>query len=91
MQETRPDPMAIMKCTQYFLFVRQRPDRAIIKEEWILKTINNPLKAEVQIDGRIRKWDFIEEVGKYLRVILLEDGETVHNAFFDRSFKEEEK
>jgi hypothetical protein len=28
------------------------------------------------------------EVGKYLRVIMLDDGETVHNAFFDRSFKE---
>ena len=80
-----------MKYTRYFLFVRQRPDRAIIKEEWILKTINNPLKTEVQTDGRIRKWSYIEEMGKYLRVILLEDGETVHNAFFDRSFNEEEK
>ncbi|OGW73718.1 MAG: hypothetical protein A3J72_06265 [Nitrospirae bacterium RIFCSPHIGHO2_02_FULL_40_19] len=76
-----------MKCTQHFLFVRQRPDRLIIKEEWILKTINNPLKTEVQTDGRIRKWSFIKEVEKYLRVILLEDGETVHNAFFDRDFK----
>jgi hypothetical protein len=63
-----------MKCTQYFLFVRQRPDRTVIKEEWILKTINNPLKTEVQTDGRIRKWSFIKEVEKYLRVILLEDG-----------------
>jgi hypothetical protein len=27
-----------------------------------------------------------EAEGKYLRVILLPDGETVHNAFFDRSF-----
>jgi hypothetical protein len=78
-----------MKYTQYFLFIRRRPDRAIIKEEWILRTIDNPLKTEVQTDGRIRKWCFIEEVKKYLRVILLEDGETVHNAFFDRSFKEE--
>ena len=42
-----------------------------------------------QSDGRIRKWGKIAEAGKYLRVILLEDGETVHNAFFDRSFKEE--
>ncbi|WP_333653310.1 hypothetical protein [Dissulfurispira sp.] len=50
-----------------------------------------PVKTEVQSDGRIRKWKFIEEVGRYLRVILLEDGETVHNAFFDRNFKEEEK
>jgi hypothetical protein len=24
---------------------------------------------------------------RYLRVILLPDGETVHNAFFDRGFK----
>jgi len=80
-----------MKCTQYFLFIKQRPDRAIIKDEWILDTIKNPVKTEVQSDGRIRKWKFIEEVGKYLRVILLEDGETVHNTFFDRNFKEEGK
>lgn len=45
-------------------------------------------KTEVQADGRIRKWKFIGEVGKYLRVILLEDGATVHNTFFDRNFKE---
>ncbi len=80
-----------MKFTRYFSFVRQRPDRAIIKEEWILKTINNPLKTETQTDGRTRKWSYIEEMGKYLRVILLGDGETVHNAFFDRGFKEEGK
>jgi hypothetical protein len=68
--------------------MRRRPDRAIIKEEWISETINNPIKTVVQADGRIRKWNFIQEVGKYLRVILLEDGETIHNAFFDRTFKE---
>lgn len=46
-------------------------------------------KTVIQGDGRIRKWAKIQEVGKYLRVILLEDGETVHNAFFDRSFRED--
>jgi len=80
-----------MKFTQYFSFMKQRADRAIIKEEWILETINNPLKTEIQSDGRIRKWSYIEEAGKYLRVILLDDGETVHNVFFDRGFKEGEK
>jgi hypothetical protein len=45
----------------------------------------------VQADGRIKKWSYIEEVDRYLGVILLEDGETVHNAFFDRSFKDEER
>ena len=78
-----------MKCTQYFLFVRQRPDRKGIKEEWILETIGDPSKTVRHSDGRIKKWKYIEEAGKYLRVILLEDGETVHNAFFDRSYKEE--
>ncbi|HET6514549.1 MAG TPA: hypothetical protein VFG09_05260 [Thermodesulfovibrionales bacterium] len=56
-----------------------------------MDAMKNPLQQDVQADGRIRKCKFIDEVGKYLRVILLEDGETVHNAFFDRSFKEEEK
>jgi hypothetical protein len=46
---------------------------------------------EVQSDKRIRKWKKIKEEGKFLRVIMLPDGETVHNDFFDRSFKAEEK
>lgn len=61
----------------------------MIREEWILQTVTNPVKTEIQADERIRKWSYIDEVGKYLRVILLEDDKTVHNAFFDRSFKEE--
>jgi hypothetical protein len=35
-----------------------------------------------------RNGPIIQDAGKALRVILLEDGETVHNAFFDRSYKE---
>jgi len=78
-----------MKTTQYFDYTRKRPDRAQIKEDWIKTVIQEPEKIEVQSDGRIRKWARIPEVGKFLRVILLDDGETVHNAFFDRSLKEE--
>lgn len=79
-----------MKVTEYFKVVCLRPDRTEIKMEWIENTIQNPLKQEIQSDGRIRCWSKIEEKDKYLRVILLEDGETVHNAFFDRGFKEEQ-
>jgi hypothetical protein len=51
--------------------------------------MQNPEHEAKQADGRIRKWSRIAEAGnKYLRVILLEDGETVHNAFFDRGFKQ---
>jgi hypothetical protein len=34
---------------------------------------------------------FIKELGKYLRVVTLADGETVHNAFPDRGFREEDR
>jgi hypothetical protein len=78
-----------MKTTEYFEYTRKRPDRSQIKEDWIKFVIENPEKTETQSDGRIRKWTKILETRKYLRVVLLEDGETVHNAFFDRSYKEE--
>ena len=80
-----------MKTTRYFDHIKKRTDRAQIKTEWILYVLEKPEKSEILADGRIRKWAHIEEVGKYLRVILLEDGETVHNAFFDRSYKQEDK
>ena len=59
----------------------------MIQLEWIQRVIERPVKETIQQDGRIRRWAPIEEMeGRYLRVILLPDRETVHNAFFDRSF-----
>ncbi len=75
-----------MKTTRYFDHMRTRPDRRNITEDWILFTISKPVMEQIQADGRIRKWAWIEEEGRFLRVILLEDGETVHNAFFDRNY-----
>ena len=77
-----------MKTTKYFQATRIRPDRAIVKDEWIEFVSHFPEKEYVQADGRIRRWARIEAMeGRYLRVVLLPDGETVHNAFFDRGFK----
>jgi hypothetical protein len=58
---------------------------------WIEETIINPEYTQIQSDGRIRKWRKIKDQGKFLRIILVEDGETVHNALFDRTFKGEPK
>lgn len=50
--------------------------------------MEQPEHEYIQNDGRIRRWAKISGYeNRYLRVVLLEDGETVHNAFFDRSFK----
>jgi hypothetical protein len=67
--------------------IRLRPDRAKIRLEWIQYVVEHPVREVIQADGRIRRWAPIREMeDRYLRVVLLADGETVHNAFFDRSF-----
>ena len=76
-----------MRFTRYFEELRNRPDPTIIRDNWIQYVIDHPVKEVIQSDGRIRRWAPIADMdGKYLRVVLLADAETVHNAFFDRSF-----
>ena len=76
-----------MKTTAYFEAVRKRPDRAVIPDDWIERAMSSPIREQIQADGRIRRWIQIPEAGgRFLRVVLLPDGETVHNAFFDRGF-----
>ena len=75
-----------VKTTRYFTeqVLRKRP---YIRPEWCAQVIADPLKREVQPDGRIRFWGIIAELGgRALRVVTLEDGETIHNAFPDRNF-----
>lgn len=79
--------LSLVKFTQYFEAMHQRPDRAMIQKEWIQRVIDHPVKEVIQQDGWIRRWAPIAEMeGRYLRVILLADGETIHNVFFDRRF-----
>ena len=44
-------------------------------------------RREAQPDGRIRLWGYAASLGGYLRVVLLSDGETVHNAFLDEDYE----
>jgi hypothetical protein len=77
-----------VKVTAYFAAVRLRPDRAAIRDEWIIRAISSPVREHIQADGRIRRWIQVPEIeNRFLRIVLLPDGETVHNAFFDRRFE----
>jgi hypothetical protein len=76
-----------MKTTRYFReqVLRKRP---YIKQEWCEEIVQNPLEKEIQDDGRLRFWGAVRELGgRVIRVVTLEDGETVHNAFPDRNFR----
>jgi hypothetical protein len=77
-----------MKTTRYFNEIRLRPDRAVIEETWIERVLNRPEHERKQSDGRLRRWGRVPEAGnRWLRVVVLDDGVTVHNAFFDRRFR----
>jgi len=75
-----------MKVTKYFKNIVLKK-RSYIKVEWLDMVKSKYVKKELQNDGRIRYWLYIDELDKFLRVVFLSDNETIHNAFFDRNFK----
>jgi hypothetical protein len=80
-----PNEFAGLPCTAYFLrdVLLKRP---YLQAAWCLQALRSPLRREIQLCGRIRQWVYIEASQRYLRVVTLEDGTTLHNAFFDRRF-----
>ena len=57
------------------LAMRTRSDLAIIREEWILRAVEYPIREVIQQDGRIRRWAKIDEMdGKYLRMSCFRTG-----------------
>ena len=75
-----------MKTTRYFRDQVLRK-RAYLRLEWIEVVLRAPAHREIQRDRRVRLWGYIPALGRWLRVVTLEDGETVHNAFPDRNFQ----
>ena len=72
--------------TRYFAF-DVLPRRDYLDPIEIRRVIERPERREVQADSRIRLWGFAASLGGYLRVVLLSDGETVHNAFLDEDYR----
>ena len=79
--------MPSLRFTAYFEneVLRKRP---YLRRQWCVDVGMAPIRTQRQPDGRIRFWGFILELpGYYLRVVTLEDGKTIHNAFLDRRFR----
>ncbi len=77
----------LVEFTPYFLRA-VRPKRPYLKDEWLALALRVPDWVERQpADGRVRYWVYIPELRRYLRVVTLEDGRTIRNAFPDRSFR----
>jgi hypothetical protein len=69
--------------------VRKRPYLTL---ELCKVVLQRPLRMETQEDGRRRYWAMVTDPRdgrrRALRVVALDDGETIHNAFYDRDFEE---
>lgn len=79
-------PQPPFRRTRYFAFdVLDRRDYLDPIE--IRKIVRRPERRQVQGDGRIRLWGYAASLRGYLRVVLLSDGETVHNAFHDEDYR----
>jgi hypothetical protein len=64
-----------------------RPDRREIEMEDIRHALAQPTRRMQQTDGRWRHWIWVTSRRRWLRIVIEPDGETVHNAFWDRGFK----
>ena len=64
-----------------------RPDRRGIDLADISRALTQPARRQRQPDGRVRYRYWATERQRWLRVVTEPDGETVHNAFWDRNFK----
>jgi len=79
--------MSDFKFTRYFE-EKVLKKRAYLKKAWCVRVVEDPLKVEPQEHNRFRFWGVVPELeGRILRVITLEDKQTIHNAFLDRRFK----
>ena len=72
--------------TPYFERAMARPDRRTIDVNDISRAMEAPARTFRQADGRMRFWYYVSDRAKWLRVVTEADGETVHNAFWDRRF-----
>ena len=72
-----------VRTTEYF--ERKIRDRRI-ERTWCEQAVESPVATEVQEDGRVRYWAYVDEAKHYIRVVTETDG-TLLNAFFDRTFE----
>lgn len=79
-----------MLTTSYFenAVLAKRP---YLSAEICRAVIENPVRKELQDNGRIRYWGEVilpgETTPRIIRVVTLADGETIHNGFSDSGFR----
>ena len=72
-----------MKATAYYRNIVEKR-RPYLRDEYCERVMQSPQQSRPDPrPGRTRVWGYVEELQHYLRVVVEDDGETVHNAFID--------
>jgi len=79
-----------VKTTHYFdlQVSRNRPEITIEMCEYVVRHAD---EMRQQSNGYFQMWAFVESANRYLRVITTEDKNTLHNAFFDRTYERQKR
>lgn len=80
-------PPPFWRTQSFALTVMARPDRRMMDPIMVNSVLNTPTYREREQNGRVRHRGWIPELGHRLGVVILADGETVHNAMLDRDFE----
>ena len=87
--ELKNSDTKVFQFTEYFNKSRNKPGH--VDQVTALEAVSKAIFYEEQVIDREKRHCIIgmsdKFLGKYIRVILLEDFGTIHNAFFDRSAK----
>jgi hypothetical protein len=78
------------KTSAYFRKITplKHPEATLEKVELALQ---NKVQERVQGNGFRQVYGYLPEEDRYMRVILLPDGETIENAFYDRGYRGKRK
>jgi len=69
--------------TEYF---REKRDHPRVTFEHAIEAVEHAAEVRSQANGRLRVWGYVEELDRFVRVVLLPDKHTIHNAFIDRNY-----
>lgn len=74
-----------MRFSEHYIHGRMT-DRGITLEQ-ATAVVQNPVRNQLQEDGRTRYWGYVPELAHYIRVVVEPDGETIVTVFIDSGFQ----
>ena len=81
-----------MKTTSYFeTAVAKNHPESVTYRTYVENALTEYEAIHTEPNGNTRRYIYVAERELYLRVVILPDGQTVHNAFFDGNYTRKQR